>query len=651
MKSLTSLWSIAAHEMAARCCTSATMDINYVHRRIEHEGLAFLAITLADLGKATQKWLDHGLVVSSDCSAFKTAGSRNRLPAFLQGFYRRVFDPCSGTLLNDPDIEAIYAIRQLTLMFSKIALPRESLSGTPNQVVTPDRERRAMFEFVQCEQEVKFSDSILDPAFLADFRRMSEVLYGGLFDWLEYQLASQKLIPKHGPGAVADRLTSNGKYNARTWTTRLQSVFPAEDYLVPNAHFNGSTVSARCYSESAALHCWSVRTARFDFLEPEAEIPVRVITVPKTLQSPRIIAIEPTCMQYAQQGLFGLIRDGIERTNYLSSMIGIDNQDPNRSMAREGSLSGDLATLDLSEASDRVSNQHVRALFAERPLLLEAVQAVRSRKADVPGHGVIRLAKYASMGSALCFPIEAMVFLTVCFLGIERELSDAPLPGESLIKRFHQQVRVFGDDIIVPRDYVLSVVNELGVFGHQVNVSKSFWTGRFRESCGREYYDGQDVSIVKVRMVLPTQLQDADRVISAVSLRNQFYWAGLWRAADWMDDYLGKLLKHFPNVAPTSPVLGRESALGYQFQSLDPLTHSPLVKGYYVSSEPPLDPLEGDGALLKCLLRMEERRYSLIDLPSQPRVHVGDANVDAKHLERSGRPERVDIKLGRKSPF
>jgi len=650
MKSLTSLWSIAANEMAARCCTSATKDITYVLRRTEHEGLAFLAITLADLGKSFQRWLDLGLVVSSDCSAFKTAGPRNRLPAFLQGFYRRVFDPCSGTLLDDPDIEAIYAIRQLTLMFSKIALPRESLSGTPYQVVTPGRERLAMSDYVQCEQEVKFSDSILDPAYKADFRRMSEVLYGGLFDWLELQLASQKLIPKHGPGAVADKLTSNGKYNARTWTTRLQSVFPAEDYLVPNAHYNGSSVTAKPYGESAALHCWSVRTTRFDFLEPGAEIPVRVITVPKTLKTPRIIAIEPTCMQYAQQGLFGLIRDGIEGTNYLSSMIGIDNQDPNREMARQGSLSGDLATLDLSDASDRVSNQHVRALFAERPLLLEAVQAVRSQKADVPGHGVIRLAKYASMGSALCFPIEAMVFLTVVFLGIERELSVAPLSGEALIRRFYQQVRVFGDDIIVPRDYVLSVVNELGTFGHQVNVSKSFWTGRFRESCGREYYDGHDVSIVKVREVLPTQRQDAIGVISAVSLRNQFYWAGLWQAAGWMDDYLRELLKHFPNVAPTSPVLGRESALGYEFHTLDPFTNSPLVKGYYVSAEPPLDPLEGDGALLKCLLRMEERQYGLITRTAPP-VHVGDANVDAKHLERSGRPERVDIKLGRKSPF
>jgi len=62
VKRLTALWSCVANELAARCSTSATRDIKTVTSRIEHEGLAFLAITLADLGKATQKWLDLGLV-------------------------------------------------------------------------------------------------------------------------------------------------------------------------------------------------------------------------------------------------------------------------------------------------------------------------------------------------------------------------------------------------------------------------------------------------------------------------------------------------------------------------------------------------------------------------------------------------------------
>jgi len=510
-----------------------------------------------------------------------------------------------------------------------------------------------MSEFIQCEQEVKFYDSILDLSYMDDFKRISQVLFGEAFDRMENSISFGRLVPKHGPGAVADRLSSNAKYNQHTWTTRLQQVFPVEDYVAVNARFDLGTQPSDCFSPSVTMYlgrekAWNDGSAPFDFLEPGSEIPVRVISVPKTLKSPRIIAIEPTCMQYMQQALFQLIRDEIERDDILSLMIGIEDQEPNRLLALEGSLSGDLATLDLSEASDRVSNQHVLALFSEHPLLSEAVQATRSRKADVHGFGVQRLAKFASMGSALCFPIEAMVFLTTIFIGLERELS-APRLERKVVKSFSKQVRVFGDDIICPRDYVLSVVDALSDFGHKVNISKSFWTGRFRESCGREYYDGHDVSIVKVRRVLPTRRQDAEGVMSLVALRNQLYWAGLWQSASWLDVYARKLLKHFPNVAPTSSLLGRESALGYEFDSLHPYTHSPLIKGYYVSAKPPVDSLSGHGALLKCLLR-SSKPSSLIETSRPYSSRFGDANIDDEHLERSGRPEHVNIKLGKRSP-
>ncbi len=652
LKSLISLWSCVAAELSTRCCTSATRDINTVSSRFEHEGLGFLAITLADLGKAIQKWLDQGFVVPSDVPSFKRGkGQSSGLPAFLQGFLGRVFEPSSGTLFDEPDVEAIYALRQLTLMYSKIALPDLSSDAKSLQVVTPERERRAMSDFVKCEQEVKFSDSILDPLYKENFKRMSEVLFGDLFKWMEFNLSMGNVVPKHGPGAVAERTSSNGKFNQLTWPSRLDRVFPATTYLAPSGNYIPQEWSSICIDERS----WVRRKTTLDprdihFLEPGAEMPVRVITVPKSLKSPRIIAIEPTAMQYSQQALLQLFRDGIKRIHPLSSMIGLDDQEPNRLMALQGSLSGDLATLDLSEASDRVSNQHVLDLLAGYPLLQEAVQATRSRKADVPGHGVIRLAKFASMGSALCFPIEAMVFLNTIFLGIERELN-TPLSCLDDICRFSKQVRVFGDDLVVPREYVLSVVDELSAFGHKVNISKSFWTGRFRESCGREYYDGHDVSIVKVRQVLPTRRQDASGVEAAVALRNLLYWAGLWKSAAFMDDYLRRLLKFFPNVAPTSPVLGRESALGYEFQRLDPNTHAPLVRGNFVRAKPPSDPLDGEGALHKCLLRKASPEYRLIKPSGGLKPHFRVASPDVEHLERSGRPEHVSIKLGWRSPF
>lgn len=637
MKSLTYLWSCIAHEMAIRCCTSATRDITTVTRRFEHEGLSFLAITLADYGKVIEKWLDRGFVVPSEARAFKPR-PRTGFPAFLSGFLGRVFDPSSGVLLDEPDVEAILALRQLTLMFSKIALPtqseRKGNSHGGRKVVSASRERRAMSDYIQCEQDVKAADARLDPDNLRDFKRMSAMLFGDVFSKVDRDIYWGRNVPKHGPGAVADKLSSNAKWNQRNWPARLSRVFDPASFLSPNGHFSDQ------------------KEEELNILEPGAEIPVRVTTVPKTLKTPRIIAIEPAVMQYMQQALLRDFLSAVNEDGFLNRVVGFEDQDPNRSMAREGSLSGDLATLDLSEASDRVSNQHVLAMLEDWPHLCEAVQATRSRKADVPGFGVIRLAKYASMGSALCFPMEAMVFLTVIFLGIERE-SSTLLSREQCIKLFRERVRVFGDDLIVPREHVLSVVSELENFGFLVNTGKSFWTGRFRESCGREYYDGHDVSIVKVREVLPTRRQDADGVISAASLRNQLYWAGFWRGAAWMDDYMRKVLKHWPNVAPSSPLLGRESVLGYHFQRLHPNYHSPLTKGYYVVAKSPRDFLDGQGALLKCLVRTADRGQFFGLTQAKPVVPLGvDVNsVDEEHLERSGRPKRVNIKLGWRPPF
>lgn len=318
--------------------------------------------------------------------------------------------------------------------------------------------------------------------------------------------------------------------------------------------------------------------------------------------------------------------DGLKRDDFLYSVIGIEDQTPNQRMALEGSLTGDLATLDLSEASDRVSNQHVRTLLRNHPWLARAVDACRSRKADVPGEGLLRLAKYASMGSALCFPFEAMVFTTVVFMGIQKSLNTSLSLRD--IKSFQGSVRVYGDDILVPVDHVHEVIDMLQTFGFVVNTDKSFWNGKFRESCGREYYSGDDVSIVRVRELFPSSLQDATGVISIVSLRNQLYNAGYWQTCRWLDDYIKGVIRHFPTVEPSSPVLGRHSVLGFETQRLCEHLHIPLVKGYVVSAKSPRNSLDGTAALLKYFVKRG-------NMPTP----------DEDHLERSGRPHAVYTKL------
>jgi hypothetical protein len=483
-------------------------------------------------------------------------------------------------------------------MFGKISLP-----------CSDARERAAIEGYIQCEQSVKDADGARSPQETEDFSRISRLLWADLFATVDNAVANYEILPKHGPGATADRLKGNQKFNQTEWTERLEGVFPAGKFLLPN------------WSHLSNLD-------HLNWLEPGKERPVRVITVPKTLKTPRIIAIEPTAMQYAQQGLLEAFEKAIDASDTASHFIRWKSNVPNQELARLGSLYGDLATLDLSEASDRVSNQLVRLMLANHPHLGEAVDACRSRKAEVPLHDgkkIIRLAKFASMGSALCFPMESLVFMTVIFLGIEDVLS-RPLTRDD-VKSFRGQVRVYGDDIIVPVRFVRSVVSRLETFGFRVNASKSFWSGYFRESCGKDYYQGHDVSVVRVRQLIPTRQDNAKEIISVVSLRNQLYKRGLWKTTRYLDNIVERLMP-FPAVGEDSPLLGKHSFLGHETQRWCPDLQIPLVKGMKVVSKLPVDRLEGAGALLKFFLKRGEEPFA-----------------DRNHLERYGRPVSVDIKL------
>jgi hypothetical protein len=586
------------------------MDWKTVQGRVKHEGFSFLTITLPTFGKDFEKSLDLGYVDRRLFTGFQWKGG---LPRFLGGFLGLVFDRDSGRLLDDPSIDAISAVRQLSLMFGKIAMP-----------CSDARIASAIDEFVVCEQDVRIADASLSRASQLDFERMSSILFGRLFTQADKEVYQLDVVPRHGPGATAERLTSNGRYTQSTWTARLESIFPYGEMALPNWSYYDSLEGV-------------------DILEPGAEIPIRVVTVPKTLKTPRIIGIEPAAMQYSQQALMPLFVEGIQKDNLLKCLIGFDDQSPNQEMARRGSLTGDLATLDLSEASDRVSNQLVRSMLRHWPHLHSAVDASRSRKADVPGYGVQRLAKFAMMGSALCFPMEAMVFTTIIFLGIEKSLK-RPLSRRDL-RDFSDKVRVYGDDIIVPVDHVRQVVRMLETFGFRVNPHKSFWNGKFRESCGKDFYAGHDVSYVKVRTDIPTRSGQVTEVISTISLRNQLYFAGYWQTCKWLDDHIRAAIRYYPVVAPSSSVLGRHSFLGYETQGYDDALHRPFVKGYVVSAESPEDPLDDSGALLKFFLKQKRRiRHPSFEHDDQP-------VVDKRHLERAGRPHAVNIKLRKDCPY
>jgi len=606
MKSLLYLWKETYADACVWCRTGATYqwqsnlaknilrDYETVDSRLKDEGVSFLTITLPAFGKAFERCLEEKQVSRYDFLGFTTR--KSGAPAFLQVFLDLVFDRSSGVLLENPSIYAIQAIRQLTLMFSKINMP-----------CSPERNKAALEKYLECEREVKENDKVAFPLD-EEVKRLFSLLFAPILSDLDREIWNYELLPHHGPGATADKLTGNSKWAQREWPERLEDIFPFGEYVLP------SWRHSHVYQD-------------VNFLEPGKERPVKVVLVPKTLKTPRVIAVEPTCMQYMQQAVAASLVQKLETSGFR--MVGFVNQDISRGMARQGSLTRSLATIDLSEASDRVSNQLVRELFARWPHVSAALDATRSRSAVLPDGKVIRLAKFASMGSALCFPVEAMVFTTLALLGIQRSLNTR-LTRKSL-KKLSSKVRVFGDDIIVPSDHVQCVVQSLEQYGLKVNWSKTFWKGNFRESCGGEYYFGDDVGYVKLRELLPPNRTDAKGVLSLIAFRNLMYDRGYWRAARFCDNWLESLRLPMPIVADESPISGRKSCLPYQATRIHPTLQKPLVKGIVGSTRIPANQLDDWPALTKCFV-----------LPFQE---------DYRHLERSGRPDTVGIKIRWETPY
>ena len=128
------------------------------------------------------------------------------------------------------------------------------------------------------------------------------------------------------------------------------------------------------------------------------------------------------------------------------------------------------------------------------------------------------------MGSALCFPVEAMVFSTIILtaIAVERRV---PMDRAFLIE-MRGKVRVYGDDIVVPVDCVQRVIQFLELFGLVVNMDKSFWNGKFRESCGGDYYCGEWVTPIRLRHELPQSLEDVGETVGLVAFPNLLYWGG-----------------------------------------------------------------------------------------------------------------------------
>ena len=309
-----------------------------------------------------------------------------------------------------------------------------------------------------------------------------------------------------------------------------------------------------------------------------------LFTVPKNSEIDRVAVKEPTLNMFCQKGIGNFVRSRLRR------ILGIDlnDQGVNQDLAREGSLTGLLATLDLSSASDLISDGVVRLLLpAEWVYLLDDV---RSRTVMIPtgvkhrGKELLHahtLNMFSSMGNGFTFEVESLIFVAIA----KAVVSCLGLRG---------RVSVYGDDIIVPSSAAGLLAKVLAWFGFKVNSKKSYWSGPFRESCGKHWYRGHDVTPFYVRQ----PIGDVERLILFLNrMRN---WAKHPTAEILLDAFDSVWLWGSKKV-PTSLYGGRDLARSDALVT----PHKPRLR--LVKETRNLDQGESHGAYLQWLRVASER--------------------------------------------
>lgn len=159
--------------------------------------------------------------------------------------------------------------------------------------------------------------------------------------------------------------------------------------------------------------------------------------------------------------------------------IDLSDQDRGKPLARAGSNGGNSVTVDFSSASDLVATEAVRWLMLES--WFDVLDQIRHHTYKLPSGEVRSYSKFSAMGNGFTFPLESLIFYAIASTCCD-------LCGLS-----RKQVRVYGDDVVIPREAYLLFVEVTRFLGMKVNVQKTYAFGYFRETCGSDFLQGVDV--------------------------------------------------------------------------------------------------------------------------------------------------------------
>lgn len=565
------------------CAMQCPTTINGVERDISRlsviaqtRGLAAFTVHLPAQGAHFLQALESGTFVKPTGPFSRTINRGTVIPRLFQGFLLRVFER-DGMLKKQPCVHSIAALHQVynlakkleipcpeAATFSTVAdfyaveesLPPPSQDGWDDDV--PEFDESVSFETFEPDNGPLFpqpEDKTLSLAELRVCQTVFDILSSliGVFDPYEARF-------RHGPGAVSDlKVGSDYKYRFPTWSDRLGSVFPVSDFAYANwdawidSHKDGTSPAP---IEGAS----------------------RLICVPKTQKGPRLIAAEPTSNQFCQQAIRDFLASRV-RATMIGRSVHFDDQTYNQQAALRASRDGEHWTVDLSAASDRVSLRFVERAFRRCPTLLTALAATRTRflsqDIDKKMPEVVKLKKFSTMGSAVTFPVQSIIFYGLAVSAMLIRMRWAPTIDN--IRLMGREVLVFGDDMIIPKDSGHVLEELLTFFKFKVNSTKTFRTGKFRESCGTDAYDGVNITPSYLRK-FPEKRKPAS-IVSAVDTHNNLLLRGMFACAAYVKSRVP--VQGIATVAVESDAFGFKS-LGEVFLDRAKLCYDRSLQKYYI---------------------------------------------------------------------
>lgn len=600
-----------------------THDQVYLLNRVETEGFAFVSKVLPKFYKHVLRCMEVQLF--TPFAGFrKQRGGRGLLPAFLQGWTSVFFDIHDGTLCRPVTFDEKERWGEAQRFLSTFCQGFGSKYEFDLAKDLYDKQVRAAIDLedkifdssmlaqAACDENLPswrpiLSDKIVSGPFgsaiiqqngsscsvdrrdiviVKDYAdggykwsridrevtRLLEVLFRG-FDPLDIR-------PCHGPGSVYEKTISapHEKYFALV-SNQFEHLYPSDTYFRPSPQTRLEPLSCSFMYDR---NLWIERFAR------EVGGISRHRIVPKNAEKGRDINLEGTALMFLQKGLQKKLYAYLQHHPMLRTQlpngknvpcIGFDDQSVNQYWALLASQTREKATLDLKNASSFVGLSHVdrhmpkhmrECLKTLRSVYVEYAFKCKGRtdrgKSYTHVQPVLKTKTFAPMGSAICFPIEAVMFWAYSVAALHYLGSN-------------EAVFVYGDDLIVPTRHARFVCQVLEHFGFKVNDTKSFIDGYFRESCGVDAYLGMNVSpIVRVKKPVPLKRdtakprkkdalsidsEGAAGLVAWLDYSNRLYAKNYVKCAEFirkvLRDNFRRIWKFIPRACDLS---GRENHLG-----------------------------------------------------------------------------------------